>query len=210
MPIACLEAWREPLAPDWREQAKRVADDVRKGDLSTVGGRLRRLAGMRLGDAERLQMRRLVRLARALPEPPSGFRTFRLLLVSNRMVSFLAADLEAAGAARGLVIEAVETEYDSVNALVYDRTSKVPNGRFDAVLLLLDAGFFATARELLDVAAEANAVTVARAQFEAVVAGLRDRAGAPVIAATIALPPEDELSLPTGRWQERQPGWSVS
>ena len=194
MSIASLQAWRAPLADDWRGQASRVAEDVRAGNFETVGGRLRRLAGMRLGDGERIQLRRLVRLIRSLPDLPPGFTPFRLLLVSNRTVSFLAADLEAAGAARGLAIDIVETEYDNVHALALDTTGTVPTGPFDAVLLLLDAGYFAPSADLLDPAAESAALEDARGRLEAVVSGLRHRMGAPVIVATISVPPESTLS----------------
>ena len=194
MSIASLQSWRAPLAADWREQARRVTEDVGAGNLDTVGGRLRRLAGMRLGDGERLQLRRLMRLVRSLPTLPAGFTPFRLLLVSNRTVSFLAADLEAAGAARALAVEAVETDYDSVTALALDPASPAPAGPFDAVLLLLDADFFAASPELLDRVKEAAALDAARARLETVVAGLRERIGAPVITATIPSPPEAALS----------------
>ena len=194
MSIASLQAWRAPLAADWREQVRRVAEDARAGNLDTVGGRLRRLAAMRLGDGERLQLRRLVRLVTSLPTLPTGFTAFRLLLVSNRTVSFLAADLEAAGAARGLAIEAVDTDYDSVSALALNPASPVPAGPFDAVLLLVEADFFAPSLELLDREKEAAALAAARARLETIVRGLRERIGAPVIAATIPLAPEAALS----------------
>jgi FkbH-like protein len=194
MSTASLQSWREPCVADWREQARRVAEDVRARRLDTVGGRLRRLAGMRLGDGERVQMRRLVCLIRSLPELPAGLVRYRLLLVSNRTVSFLAADLEAAGAARGLVVEAVETAYDSVSALAFDSSSPAPDGAFDAVLLLVDADFFAPPAVLLDSTAEAEALAAARARLDAVAAGLRGRMGAPVIAATIPLSPEADVS----------------
>ena len=194
MSIASLQSWRAPLAADWREQARRVTEDVGAGNLDSVGARLRRLAAMRLGDGERLQLRRLVRLVRSLPTLPAGFTPFRLLRVSNRTVSFLAADLEAAGAARALAVEAVETDYDSVTALALDPASAAPAGPFDAVLLLLDADFFAASPELLDRVKEAAALDAARARLETVVVGLRERIGAPVITATIPSPPEAALS----------------
>ena len=119
-----------------------------------------------MGDGERLRLRRLVKQALALPASIPGFRPFRLLLVSNRTLSFLAAYIDAAGAARGLLIEAVETEFDSVRLLALVPSLPAPSGRFDASLLL-DADFFPTQGDLLDKAAE----------FEALVAGLATRRG---------------------------------
>jgi FkbH-like protein len=58
------------------------------------------------------------------------------------------------------------------------------------VLLLLDEGFFCADGALLDAAAEARDVAASVAELDAVVGGLRETAQAPVIAATLALPPE--------------------
>jgi FkbH-like protein len=194
MSITSLQSWREPLAGDWRARAKALGEDLRTGAGGDVGGRLRRLAAMRLGDGERLVLRRLVRHVRSLPEPLAGFRSLRVLLVSNRTMSFFAADLEASGAARSLIIEAVETGYDSVRTLALNPTAELPAGRFDAVLLALDADFFAPQQELLDSPREREVIAGVCAQLAAVIAGLRDRLGAPVIAATMAVPPDDALS----------------
>jgi FkbH-like protein len=196
MTIESLQAWREPIVAEWRGEAAGLANNLKNagGDLEFASRRLRRLASMRLGEAERLHLRRLVKTARNLPEPPPGFRPFRLLLVSNRTLSFLAADLEAAGAARGLLIEAVETEYDSAHALALNPAIEAPSGRFDAVMLLMDSDFFPVDYGLLDSASEAKAIESARRQVRELVAGLRVKSNAPVIAATIALPPDFQLS----------------
>src|SRR5271155_3790662 len=102
MTIESLLAGREPIVPNWRDQAAQLASDLKKigGVTKSAAPRLRRLAGMRIGDGERLHLRRLVKQAHGLAETLPGFRLFRLLLISNRTMSFLADDLEAAGAAR--------------------------------------------------------------------------------------------------------------
>ncbi|HEX3406088.1 MAG TPA: HAD-IIIC family phosphatase [Caulobacteraceae bacterium] len=148
---------------------------------------------MGLGAGERLQLRRLARKLLARADPPEGFRTFRLLLVSNRTLSFLASDLQAAGLARGLLIDAVETDYDAVRALALG-AAEPPAGRFEAVLLMLDADFFPAGVELLDQAGEAAAFAAMSAEFDAIADGLRTRLQAPVLAATVPAPPELRLS----------------
>jgi len=149
---------------------------------------------MRLGDGERLRLTRLARKARALPAPPPGFRGFRLLVVSNRTTHFLAEALEAAGVARGLLIEAVEAPFDSIQAIALNPAFEAPAGPFDAVLLLADAHFLRGAGALLDAAQEAADIDRAEQELARIVAGLRARFGAPVIAATAPLPPELQLS----------------
>jgi FkbH-like protein len=195
MSIDALQAWREPICADWRAEIALFAQRLASGaNLSGAeSGRLRRLATMRIGAGERLQLRRLARRALALGEPPPGFGRFRLLTVSNRTLSFLASDVEAAGLARGLLIETVETDYDAVRAVALGQ-GDLPDGRFDAVLLMLDAGFFPAEAELLDEASEAEALTRLERDFSAIAEGLKQRFQAPVIAATVPAPPELQLA----------------
>jgi FkbH-like protein len=196
MTIESLLTWREPIVADWHGEVAQLASDLEKivGSAQAAAVRLRRLASMRLGDGERLRLRRLVKRARSLSDPLPGFRPFRVLLVSNRTLSFLAADLEAAGAARGLLIETVETDYGRVHSLALNSAIDPPPGAFDAVMLLIDAGFFPVNCELLDAAAEVEAVATVHTQFNKLAAGLRSKCNAPVIAATIAVPPDFQLS----------------
>lgn len=190
-------SWREPLSPGWRASAAALASTLKapeKADLEAAGHCLRRLAGARLGDGERLLVTRLARRARALQTPLPGFRGFRLLLVSNRTTHFLAEALEAAGAARGLLIEAVETGYDSVRALAFNPAFERPAGAFDAVLLMVDPDFLQRSGALLDAAQERADEAAARSEIGRLVTALRQRVGAPVIAANMVTPPERQLS----------------
>ncbi len=184
MTIKALQAWREPLAGDWRERLAEVVTTL-AADREADAGPLRRLAAMRLGDGERMWLRRALKGLRTHAEPPRGFRAFRLLLVSNRTLSFLAGDLEAAGAARGLMIEAVEADYDAVAALALDAAKLPPHGAFDAVLLLVDAEFFPASGDLADVEAERASLAGERERLEAIIAGLARKCRAPVLTATI-------------------------
>jgi FkbH-like protein len=196
MSLEPLQAWREPMPADWRGEIARLAEPLSAGASldAQAAARLRRLASMRAGAGERLQLRRLTRKLLALPKPPpEGFSIFRLLLVSNRTLSFLAGDLEAVCLSRGLVVEAVETDYDAVRALAMG-AAEPPAGRFDAVLLLLDAAFFPAGAQLLDREGEAAAFAALSAEFDAVADGLRSRLQAPVVAATVPVPPELRLS----------------
>ena len=196
MTVESVLAWREPIGANWRGEAAQLLNDLKTSaaDLDSAARRLRRLASVRLGEGERLQLVRLVKAARNYPHPLPGFRAFRLLLVSNRTVSFVARDLEAAGAARGLLIEAVETDYDSVHSLALNPATEAPPGRFDAVLLLVDADFFPANYDLLDVATETKTIAAVGSQFSELVGGLRKKCNAPVIMATIAVPPDFQFS----------------
>jgi FkbH-like protein len=195
MPIKSLMSWREPRSTDWRDEAKRITSALKAGDRTIgVAQRIRRLGSMRLDDGERLQLRRIVKLARELAEPLPEYRLYRLLVVSNRTTNFFAADLEAAGTARGLLIETVDAGYDNVEALAFNAQSELPSGRFDAVLLMLDGGFFPASGSFLDIEAEADAITAACERLNRIVSGLRARCAAPVIVATVAFGAEGQLS----------------
>jgi predicted enzyme involved in methoxymalonyl-ACP biosynthesis len=178
MTIESLRAWREPIGAEWRGEAAQLASDfnIVSGDSESVSRRLRRLSVIQLGQGERLQLRRLVKTAVKLPE----FRLFRLLLVSNRTMSFVAGELEASGAARGLLIQTVEADYDSVHSLALNPLIEVPPGNFDAVFLLIDADFFPVGHGLLDRAMEAETIASIRKQLNELVAGLRSKCNAPV------------------------------
>jgi FkbH-like protein len=190
-------AWREPLALDWRDQVRAVLDKLQIDGAkdAALSGKIRRLAAMRAGDRERLVLARLAKVAQKAPSALPQFRPLRVLLVSNRTLTFFADHLAASGLSRGLLIEAVETEYDSTAVLALDPAFPVPVGRFDAVFLLLDPDWISASAPLLDQTAEAADCERMSAQISAIVEGLKARIGAPVIAATIAARPEDQLSV---------------
>jgi len=194
--IEDLQAWREPLSANWREQTAEVMSalkgHVEGASLVVEAGRLRRLAAMRLADRERLVMGRVLRAARRLRDGLPLFRRLRVLLVSNRTVGFFAKDLEVSGAARGLLIEAVVADYDAVAPLAFDPTYMGVCGVFDVVVLMLDAGWFVADAPLLDTRAEAQTVASFANRVEAIVLGLQTRFNAPTIVSTIP-PPEDCL-----------------
>ena len=185
-----LQVWREPLQSGWLGEAADLAtcltSEPQTIDFKRLAGRLRRLAGVRLGDIEKLRLRRLSKVARIFSFKLPGYRVFRLLLVSNRTVSFFAGELETSGLARGLLIEAVETDFDSVANLALNPSANVPEGRFDAVLLLVDEDFFPDRGKLLDDEGEDAALATSLNRLNSITAGLKSRIGAPVIAATIA------------------------
>jgi FkbH-like protein len=165
-------------------------DAIQRGDLENdiVKSGFRRLASMRLGDGERLLLKRIVAAARALPNSVPGFRPFRVLMVSNRTLSFFASDLEVAGAARGLLIETVEAPYDSIAALALTPSAAGAFGRFDAVFVLFDAAFLPGGNALLDRAREADTFESIRDHIFSIVTGLQTKLMAPVITATVVPP----------------------
>jgi FkbH-like protein len=196
MTIEALLAWREPIIAAWRDELAALSRDLAGGEQlsAQAAGHLKRLACMRLGDGERLRLTRFGKIAAARPEPLPGYRRFRLLIVSNRTVSFLAAELVASGLARGLLIEPIETEYDSVRALALGEADLPDRADADGVLLLLDGGFFNVGAALLSSVDDADAATEIAGELRTIVAGLRSKFGAMVIAATLATPPEVQLA----------------
>lgn len=186
--------WREPLAPTWKDSIDWLKQELcsTERDNNAISRHLRRVGSMRLDDSERLQLHRLVKLARGSELP--GWRDFRLLILSNRTTAYFGAAVEAAGAARSLLIEAVEGEYDTVNVLALSPTSEPPPGEFDAVLLMLDHGFLCREERLLDSAGEAEMIEGVRAQIGALVTGLRTKIGAPVIVSNVPIGEESRVA----------------
>lgn len=189
-------AWREPIIPGWRGEISAILKVLRNGsaDPALLSGHLTRLARMRLGDGERLQLGRVARAAIPHASVMPGMRHLRLALVSNRTLGFLARDLEAAGLARRLVIECVETPYDSVASLAFNPASPLPEGRFDAVFLLLDPDYFSSAIPLLGRKQEREAHAESCQRFDALISGLAARFKAPILATSLSPRPEQGLS----------------
>ncbi len=195
MALETFMAWREPLSPGWREEAGGLLKALRAGTVDpAAAARLIRLGRMRLGDGERLQLGRLARAAIPHAAAMPGLRHLRIALVSNRTLDFFARELEAAGPARRLLIECVETGYDAVASLALNPAAARPEGRFDAVFLLLDPEYFAADVPLLAPDLERAAHADAIRQFEGLIAGLRDRFAAPVVAASLCASPEQTMA----------------
>ncbi len=192
--------WREPAAADFDVRLKRLTGELRGVDQERVdlSKELRRIAAMRVPMQHQSRMQRLGKLAFASHAHLPGFRPMRVLAVGNKTLDFLAADLAAAGPARGLVLQMTTTGFDAATALAMDDQWAGPEGPFDAVLVMLDASAFAERVPLLDNAAEDARMSRAAAHLTRIVDGISKRIDVPVIVATLARDPASALSSSDG------------
>lgn len=161
--------WRPERRPDWDASLKAAMAAI-KGDAGPViptGPLLavKALAGERPGPLDSLKLAKAAALLIARKSDQTVFRPLRIALAGGVNTSLLAADLPAAGLARGLLIEVVEAPFDTAPALAAGRIALAGEGRLDAVVVLAPGD---------DPAGLA--------------AGLRARLSAPVILATTPLP----------------------
>ncbi|NBB17403.1 HAD-IIIC family phosphatase [Caulobacter sp. SLTY] len=179
--------WRPPRQPDWDQACKALADRIAAlpEDApvpAALTHALRALAGQRPAPLDAVKLGRIAgRLARR-PAGVQGLRRFKLAIVGEQTLALLAADLPAAGLARGLLIETLEAPF-GVGAAVADGQLELEDSAgFDAVLFMPKAG-----------------PENPRDRLERVAAGLRNALGAPVILTTEAVPPPlaaADLGLP--------------
>lgn len=200
--------WRPPLAADWpvRFDALRASVDElanSQGADAEAGGRsivieARRVAGMRLGPIEGVRLGKLAKRLWPLRDRLAPLRPFRLAVVGSRTMSFLCAELPAAGLARGLLIDVAEADYGATAALAMGAAELPLGDNIDATLLYLDPGALIPPGVLLDHAAEAAQIDAASARLTQIVEGLRARLNAPVIVASLALQPESVVASADG------------
>ncbi len=181
--------WRPPRRPDWDAALKTLSASIAAASPDTpipaaLTYPLRALAGQRPAPLDGVKLGRLAGRLKDHAAGVMGLRPFRLALVGDDTLSLLAADLPAAGLARGLLIEVVEAAFGVSAAIAAGQTTLA--GSFDAVLYMptLRHG-----RSLpLDREAEDAHITQQRQALERAAEGLREHLGAPVILATRPVP----------------------
>jgi FkbH-like protein len=192
--------WRRPMMPDWKNRFAEIEGRLAARETGADNGEpsiaqdAQTLANQRLGPLELVKTSRLATKLWADRDKWKSLRPFRVALVGNRTLSFLAASLPAAALARGILLDVLETEFDSAAALAMGSDAFDTGGPVDATLLMLDEGAFAHAGALLDQSAETQDAKRAEALLEVLTDGLRTRFSAPVIVTTIPLRPESAIS----------------
>jgi FkbH-like protein len=192
--------WRPPLDPGWADDLAGLTSglktlaDLDPGAATAFAHAARRLANQRLGPLEQLRLNRLA--ARLWPhrDQLSALRPVRIALLSNRMVGLLAPEIRGAGLARGLLVDFVESEFDTAEAVASGGLALEDAEGLDATVLLLDGAAFFASGPRLGRAAEDQALDAARQRLARLVEGLRRRLRAPVIVATSMAWPERTIS----------------
>jgi FkbH-like protein len=194
--------WRPQPGDDWQARLKQVADAA-KTDISPEQGiqlalDLRRLANARLDMFQQVKLEQL--MARLWPQRTSlgSLRAVKLGMAGNRTLSYLGSALRAAAPARGLLADFIEAPYDSAAALAMGRGNAFGGEAVDATLLMLDSAAFLPPGALLDTESTDTAIARARDFLTKLAEGVKAQTKAPVIMATLAVPPLHSLASVDG------------
>ncbi len=183
--------WRPPRQANWDAACQALAGDIAATPADqpvsiALCHTLRGLAGQRPKPLDGVKLGRLARQLAERPGGAQGLRRFRLAIVGEQTLALLAADLAAAGLARGLLIETVVAPFGVSGAVAAGQVRLQQAEGFDAVLLMPDArhnGVLALDRDT-----ERAWMAQRRDGLERMVAGLRDQLGAPVVLASAPVP----------------------
>ncbi|RYF91943.1 MAG: HAD-IIIC family phosphatase [Caulobacteraceae bacterium] len=188
--------WRRPLEADWsaRQTALLKRLGAEDNDWAATGVEARRLADQRLGPIEQFKTGKLAGRLWPHRDRLPGLRPMRIALLSNAMVEALAADLKAAGLARGLLLDVVVPPFNSVEAIAAGAAGLEGDEPLDAVILLLDAAAFPISGPLLDAGDEARRLAESADRLRTLVGNLRARLLAPVVLATAPSLPDHSLA----------------
>ena len=123
---------------------------LRVGDVDAgLAELLLRVSSPELDFVSRKKLASLVRLAVPHAAQLSPFRKMTIGFVGNATLSFLCAEMAAAGLSRSLLVETVEAPFDTAAALAFGASDGFDGHDFDAIVVYTDAGSLASS-QLLD------------------------------------------------------------
>jgi FkbH-like protein len=211
-----LFPWRAPLAADWQQQWTALDNRVRAIHASTspaeceaISNAARRLAGQDLASIENIRLEKLAQ--RMLPHAARfpRLRHVRIGVIGNRTLSYLTAQLPAAGLARGMLVEAIEIPYDAAAAAALGGAVALQQSKLEAVVIVLDADSLIKMDMFLEEKAEMRALVEAQTFLLRLTGAMSRMMGSTAVVATV--PPDrvdissSELALPgsTSRFSMR-------
>ena len=191
--------WRRPAPAGWESQLARLRsliaslDGGEEADAATgkeIGLAAHALANVRLDPLQRVKLRRLLAPLWRHRKLVTPLRSYHLVALSNRTLSFLADEMEVQAPARKLLVKVSQGAYGSAISIGLGRGTLTLNEPADGILLFLDHDAFSLPALLLDLAEEQRCLDEAIRLMRTIVGNLRAQFEAPVIVATLALPPE--------------------
>ncbi len=154
---------------------------------------LMRVSSPELDFGRRKKLAGLVRLAVPHAAQLSPFRKMTIGFVGNATLSFLCAEMAAAGLSRSLLVETVEAPFDTAAALAFGVSDGFDGHQLDAIVVYTDAGSLASS-QLLDEKDEARIIQNTIEHIATVARSIRDRFHAPVIVPTLVARPDRLLT----------------
>jgi FkbH-like protein len=165
-----------------------------------IGPQLQALAQFRTSSIQAVSLGRAIAKAIVAGHDLTPLTPFRLGVLASTTFDLLTDEFAPAAARHGVALTVVSGPYDQVMQQALDPTSLINSARLDAVLVSVDHRWMNLERPALGAAA--SRIDAAMDQLTAVVEGLRDHGGAPVILQTLPMP-----ALPLfGSFDRRTPG----
>jgi FkbH-like protein len=180
--------WLPTPPADFREQLRRLENDISNDPSS---GLLERVVALATSELDEAQLGRLARLAAKLAQSPSaaaGFSSARVGIVGDGTLSLYGAPLAGSALRHGLLLEVIEGGYGSAVQEAVDRTSPLHSSGLDFLLVVTDLRVMG-----LDAAAASPeqaqaAVEAAMGRLRLIVDNLRDTAKASILLQTVPPP----------------------
>lgn len=174
--------WLPPAPADFSARCRALRDG------HAAGADFQFLAGHRLTAVQAASFRRSFERWLASGGSLAPLSRFKLAILSNATIDFIADEIPAGAARHGIAIELVLPDFDQVMQQVLDPASQTNASRPDAVLLALDYRWLGLSS--FAGAAAATQLSAAKERLFAAADAVRRNSGAAVILASLAAPPQ--------------------
>lgn len=174
--------WLSTPPADFRDRVRNIPNMG-----ADMGWMIQQLAGYCLGVGASGSLSRAIVAAKARGADLAPLASFRLAVLSNATIDFLAECLPAAAARHGVAMDVVIPAFDQVMQEALDRASLVNTCKPDAVLLALDHRWLQLDRPALG----NSELIIERAldRLRTISDGIKAGSGAPVMLQTVPAPP---------------------
>jgi HAD superfamily phosphatase (TIGR01681 family) len=174
--------WLAPAPGDIQGRIRKLADNP------TPGAEIQFLACHRLEPLAAAHLGKQIAKARRENRSLAPLPAFKLGVLSNATFDLLAEQIPAAAARHGVAVELILADYGQVVQAALDPASTLAQSKPDAVLVAVDHHGLNLDHDLHDPAAR---LAAALGQLQAVIDGVKQNCGAPVILQTLAPPPQN-------------------
>ena len=173
--------WLAPVPGDIRERIRKLAE------LPEPGAEIQFLASCRLEPQLAANLGKQIGRARDAKRVLAPLASFRLGVLSGATFDLLAEQIPAAAARHGVAAELILGDFGQVMQTALDTNSVLARAKPDAVLVAVDHHWLNLDHDMGDPQARLSA---SLAQMRAVLDGVKQNTGAPVILQTVPVPPQ--------------------
>jgi FkbH-like protein len=180
-------SWLPEPPTDFSARCRAVLD---QNNQTALGLRLQSLASFALNENQLNHLARVISRARKSQASLQPLLPFRLGILSNSTLDFIAPALVATAARYGIALECIKADYDQAVQEALSPDSTINRAKPDAVLVAMDYRALPLRCKKGDAAEADNAVRQSLAYIETLRAGLKAKSKTVCILQTIAPPPE--------------------